>query len=310
MKTPIWEQSPGALVALINTGQFVYAHLYTIVMAGGAGTLRFTDADLDITDTTYTWDSRGIRVDKDKSTSRGHWKRGLDVDTWRLTVLPRTIDNITGTTFPDKINGVPWVQAVQGGALDGADVQVDRAYFSAWPQPYQLVNEPVGILTIFAGRPAEIDCSDIMVTITIEDYRALLTTRMPRNSYQSGCRFTLFDTGCTLSAATFAVTGTTIAGTTRAQIVSTAKVPGGSGTFNLGKLKMTSGDNANFVRTVSTWDGVGTFGLLNPFPFTVAIGDTFTVYPGCDKTKTACTAFGNLANYGGFPNIPAADTAI
>lgn len=311
MKTAIWESSPGALATLINTGQFVYAHLYTITLSGGAGTIRFTDADLSITNGTNTWDGRGVRVDLANSKTLAHWKRGLDVDQWLLVVLPRTVDNITGATFPDTINGVAWVQAAMQGALDGADIQVDRAYFSAWPQPYQLVNLPTGILTIFAGRPAETDCGDGVVAITINDYRELLSIKMPRNVFQSGCRFTLYDSSCALLQGSFAVAGTVSGGSTQSVILSSAVLaPGGSGTFTLGKLKMTSGLNANFSRTVTVWNGATQFSLLNPFPFTVSPGDTFFAYPGCDKTMAACTAFGNLLNFGGQPFIPVSETAI
>lgn len=310
MKTPVWEQSAGALVALINTGQFVYAHIYTVTLAGGAGVLRFTDADLNITDTTNTWDSRGIRVDLETSRTLAHWKRGLDVDTWLLALLPRVVDEITGAAFPDKINGVPYVQAVAGGAFDGADIVVDRAYFSAWPQPYQLTNTPVGILRIFVGLPAEIDLTDTQIIVTINDYRDLLNTKMPRNVFQAGCGHTLYDSGCTLVAATFAKNGTAIGGTTRKSIKSVPIVPGGSGTFVLGKLTMTSGLNATFSRTVKQWSSAGGFDLLNPFPFDVVAGDTFQAFPGCDKTQATCNAFANILNYGGEPFIPAAETAM
>ena len=312
MKTPVWEASPNALVDLINGAQFVYAHLYTITLAGGAGTLRLTDADLNITDGTNTWDSRGVRVSLEGSKQLAHWKRGLDLDTWLLVFLPRAIDDISGASFPDTINGVPWIQAALYGALDGADVQIDRAFFSAWPQPYQLLNTPVGILTVFAGRAAEIDCDDTQVAVTVNDYRELLATKMPRNAFQAGCRFTLYDTGCALNPATFVKAGMAIGGSTQAMIVSAPIVPGGSGTFALGKLTMTSGLNNGFSRTVRRWDSSagGTFYLLNPFPFTVVPGDTFNVYPGCDKSQTACTAFANLANFGGQSYIPAAETSI
>lgn len=262
--------------------------------------------------TMTAYDSRGIRVDQEGSRTLAHWKRGLDVDSWLLVVMPRYLNEITGAEFPDTINGVPWVQAAMQGALDGADIQVDRAYFSAWPQPYQLVNTPVGILTVFAGRAAEVDCGDIVVAITINDYRELLNIKMPRNTFQGGCRFTLYDTGCTLSELSFDQTGTVIAGSTQKQILSAPIAPGGARTFQLGKLKMTSGLNDGFSRTISTWVSTagGTFSLLNPFPFEIAVGDTFTVYPGCDKTQAACTAFANSANFGGQPFIPAPETAI
>lgn len=312
MKTAASEVSPGALAALINTGQFVYATLYTITLAGGAGTLRFTGADMDILVGATTWDSRGVRVDPDGSRQKASWKRGLDMDTWLVVVLPRLVDPVTLATFPDLIGSMPWAQAARQGALSGADVQVDRAYFASWPQPYQAVASPVGTLTIFAGVVAEVDVSDTAVAITVNDYRKLLGKQMPAALYQAGCKWTLYDTGCTLIETNFDTFGTLIGGSTRSVLQSAPLVALGSGTFQLGKIKMTSGPNSNFTRTVIRWSASapGTFNLLNPLPYDVTAGQTFTAFAGCDKTQAACTAFGNLANFRGTPFIPSPELAI
>jgi uncharacterized phage protein (TIGR02218 family) len=40
-------------------------------------------------------------------------------------------------------------------------------------------------------------------------------------------------------------------------------------------------------------------------------GDAVTVYPGCDKTRTACiNKFNNYDNYGGFPDLPTKDPGL
>jgi uncharacterized phage protein (TIGR02218 family) len=310
MKTPIFETSPGAGAALINTGVFVYATLYTITMFGAQGVLRFTDADLDITYSGLQFSSRSIHIDQKGSRTTAHWKRGLDVDSWVLSVMPRLFDPVTGAPFPDQINTVPWVEAARCGALDGADVQIDRAYVAAWPQPYRAALTPTAVYTIFAGRTAEIDTADTLVVITLNDYRELLSISEPRELHQGPCVHTLFDAGCQLSAAAFAVNGTCIGGTTRQRLMSTPIVPGGSGTFALGKVVFTSGKNAGFQVGVADWVAPGTLILAEPTPFAVVAGDTFTAYPGCDKTTGQCNAFANLVNFGGEPYIPDASTAL
>lgn len=315
MKSPLWETSPGALVALLNAmrdeaGSFTKAHLYTLDLADG-GTLSFTDADLDV----YVpglgvelWSSTGVRVDGAASRSTGHWKRGLDVDSWLVTVSPRAVDAVTGAAYPDKIGTVPWLQAAAEGALDGAQVFVDRAYFAAWPQPWTPRATPVGVIRMFAGEPAEVDVADITVSITLRDFRERLSTQTPTGVFQAGCRHTLFDPGCTLDAADFAVAATCIGGTTQAVLKSMVAAPAGSATYTLGRIVMTSGRNDGFQRTVRHWEA-GSFSLLNPLPFEVAAGDTFDAYPGCDKRQATCTAFANLSNYGGESFIPAVETA-
>jgi uncharacterized phage protein (TIGR02218 family) len=262
--------------------------------------------------TSYTgaaYSSKGVQVDQRSSKAQAHWKRGLDVDQWTVVVAPRNVDPVTGATFPDTILGQPWIAAARAGALDGADVQVDRAYLAAWPQPYKPVVTPVGLITVFAGRIAEVDTSDTIVVLTINDYRELLAQKMPRNVYLAQCRHTLYDAGCTLNPASFKVSFTALSGSTQLTLMAAATAPPGSGTFQLGKVTMTSGQNSGFSRTVHTWSA-GTFLLLNPLPFPVAAGDTFDAFAGCNKLLSTCAAFSNTANFGGEPYIPAAETAV
>jgi len=264
------------------------------------------------------WSSSYIRVDEKNSKVRAHWKIGLDSDTWVVVLMPRAIDPVSGQLFPDTINGTPFLQACQGGALDSADWQVDRAIFASmptWPMPNGGA-VPTGIVTgIFAGLVGQVDTSSTLAAITIGDYRSLLSIQMPWHLWSGQCRHTLFDIGCTannttLPASAFATVGAAIGGSTQSSIANTLAAPAGSGTYILGSIVMTSGQNAGFQRTITGWLGPGQpFALLIPFPFQITPGDAFRAYPGCAKNQTACTAFGNLINYGGQSNVPVPETA-
>ncbi len=138
---------------------------------------------------------------------------------------------------------------------------------------------------------------------------------MPRRLYQSTCIHTLFDAGCALNAAAYAVTGTIAAvsadgGTITASATPPAS-PANSGSFTLGRIVMNSGKSAGFARMVRSWTAgsPGTFTLLKPFALGVAPGDGFTAYPGCNKTYSTCAAFANTANFGGEIGIPVPETA-
>lgn len=275
--------------------------------------IYFTTADFDILWGGVTYRSGGIRVDEQNSKVQAHWKVGIDSDQWTVVVMPRLVDVVSGATFPDTIGPLPWIQGAQGGLLDAADFQVDRAFFSSmptWPMtPGGAV--PTGVISgIFAGVVGHVDTTNLSVTVTVNDYRSLFATQMPRHYFQAQCRHTLFDVGCTLNADLFAVNGTTIGGSTLASIAQNLAAPGGSGTYLLGTIKFTTGQNAGLWRMITGWNGVGQpFTLLDPFPFPVASGDAFTAYPGCNKTQAACTAFGNILNFGGQPYVPLPETA-
>ena len=306
--------------------QLCFFDLYTIVTASGL-VIQFTTADFDIncgSGTSYAglaypqgvYSSNGVRVDQKASKTQAHWKRGLDSDQWTVVVMPRPFDLITNVEFPDMIGSVPWLEAAQAGALDAADVQVDRAYFfrtPVHPMP-QGGQVPAGTLTIFAGLMAEVDTTDTVAVLTIQDYRSLLSFSMPRHYFQGMCRHQLYDAGCNangnMNRAVFASDATAANTSTQSQIVASAPLstPGGSGTFTLGQLQFTSGLNIRQWGFVVTWDGSATLNLLVPMPFAVAAGDAFTVYPGCDKTQTQCTAFNNYPQFGGESYIPVPET--
>lgn len=196
-------QNSGGLFQLFNNivaGQnltWCDFDLYTITLFNGQ-TLRFTTADFDINVLGNVFSSQSVRIDQSQSKAQAHWKIGLDVDTWTVVLMPRPVDIITGATFPDTIGSVPFIQAAHSGYLDAADVQVDRAFFSAmptWPMPPGGA-VPVGTRTIFAGKVAAVDTSDATVVMTLNDYRDLFSVNVPIHFYSAQCRHTLFDAGC------------------------------------------------------------------------------------------------------------------
>jgi uncharacterized phage protein (TIGR02218 family) len=316
VKTPIWEASSGALMALLfpdaaNLSERLFAcfDLYTITCAAGP-VLRYTTCDRDVGYGGTTWSSTQVRIEPaSQRNALFHAKVGLDVDTWQAVFFPRPIDDLNGAAYPDTIGSTPWLAAAAAGALDGATVTVDRSYFAVpLPAPQAAPLTPVGVLRIFAGRVAEVDLGRTGAAVSINSHLELLNVQMPRNLFQAPCRHRLFDAGCTLSPAAFAATTTCAAGSTRYTLVSSLAAPAGSGTYTLGRVVFTSGLNAGFGRSVRSWDGLN-WTLIAPLPFTVVAGDAFTAYPGCDKQKATCTAFGNALNFGGEPYIPAPETA-
>src|SRR5258705_457579 len=168
--------------------------------------------------------------------------------------------------------------------------------------------------TLATGQVLRYTTSDVDITYAGNTYSSALffdqcRLMMPRNLWQAACRWTLFDAGCTLSQAAFAKTGTAQVGSTQSQIVTTGLAQP-SGYFALGQVTMTSGLNSGFRRMVKSFDGV-ILSLIAPFPFTVAVGDSFTAYPGCNKSIADCTnKFNNFVNFGGEDLVPRPETAV
>jgi hypothetical protein len=321
MKTPWYETSPGALAALLEGGLFVDVDLYRFVLAGeipDASELRYSAGTIDVAADGGYWPANEVTFDAEGARAKAHWKAGLDVDTWQVVAAPRDIDPLTGAASPDRIGAAPWLAAVRAGALDGAEVQVDRAFAPDWGAVVPGRNgrpalAPTGIVTIFYGRVAEGDVGRSRAVITINSHLKLVANPMPRRLYQAGCIHTLFDAGCMLTAADFAVAGT-VAGVSAdgAVLTATLAAPVGSGTYALGRIVMQGGASAGFARTVRDWSAgsPATLDLIARFPLGVAPGDPFIAYPGCDKRLATCARFANQANYGGEIGIPAPETAF
>jgi uncharacterized phage protein (TIGR02218 family) len=140
----------------------------------------------------------------------------------------------------------------------------------------------------------------------VRSFMELLNTPLPRNLYQPPCVYSLYGTGCGVSRAAFSATSAVASGSTRQSL--NCALAQASGYFDIGEVMMTSGQNLGVTRTVKTYTP-GVLALAYPLPKNVTVGDTFTVYRGCDKRKATCEGtFGNLARFRATPFVPVPET--
>ena len=305
MKSAKYEPSPGALISwLASKPRAVWmADLYTFSLIANGPVLAYTTFDANVTipyATPVTYDSTTALFDNFQSKSTGHWKVGVDVDTWTVVMTPRP---------GAYIGSMPWLSAVVGGLLDGSVATVDRAFWDAPPSQGGVLR---GVLNIFTGRVAETITSRSTCQVNINSHMELLTNAIPRTLAQATCRWALYSSGCGLSSAAWGQTGAAASGSSANVVLSAPNsaldAPGGSGTYALGRLTFVSGANSGISRSVRRW-APGTFTLLSKFPNIPAAGDSFIAFPGCDKSVTTCNAFYNVTNFGGMPFIPAPETS-
>ena len=124
-------------------------------------------------------------------------------------------------------------------------------------------------------------------------------------TYGSSCDAELGDSRCTVNVAALQITGTVTAVTSNRQFA--ASLAFGSPLpdadfFDGGLLTWTAGENDTFSMEVRQ-QAVGSpeeVLLYLPMPRDVAIGDTFTLRPSCDKSAAMCKGrFANLVNFRG-----------
>jgi uncharacterized phage protein (TIGR02218 family) len=278
-----------ALMSVLGSGQFHMADCYSFTLIDGT-VARYTTADQDIVDqaTGNVFSSKGPFFER----SKVKFQVGVAVDELDITV----------TAGPDDLlDGAPFLSALRAGVLDGAEIALDRAFMANFG------DTSAGLVTLFAGRVAEVDPGRTQATIKANTHLELLNLQWPWRLFQPGCSRTLFDAGCTLVKASFGLGYHVGAGSTLHILQTDFNQPDGSA--SLGTLTFTSGALAGKSYGIRL-QVAGALTLTVPLPVTPAAGDAITVYPGCDKTQTTCqTKFNNLQHFEGEPYVPVPETA-
>ena len=281
-----------ALLNLLNSGaDFQMVDLWTITLTGGA-VVRWSGGDVPIVSGGHIY-ALGPVIEREAISE----KIGLDVT---------TVDMAITANADDLVNSVPIIPFIRGHGLDGANVRLDRAFLTDWSLPV------VGTVLRFSGRVTAISAiSGNTATVTVSSWTVLLNANMPANLYQVGCLHSVYDAGCALSAATFAVTGAvSVSPAPTATVFDTGLTPTAND-FAQGRIVFTSGANNGVSATIRSNDASGLFTLVAPLPNPPAAGDTFTAYPGCDLTQSRCsTRFNNLGRFKATPYVPVPETAF
>lgn len=120
----------------------------------------------------------------------------------------------------------------------------------------------------------------------------------------------LGDTRCGVSLAAFTETGTVTAVASRTQFTDSALAQA-AGYFRRGTITFATGDNAGIEFNVAEHATGGVLTLDRDAPAAIAVGDTFEVIAGCDRTLATCRdTFSNVVNFRGFPYVPGRDKLI
>lgn len=283
--------SPGLVTHLTSGQQFRRAELWTFSLVDGT-VLRYTQLDTNVKVGSDTWLANGPVLTR----PRARQVAGVEVDEFEITIAPGPGDLIGGQTWP--------VVARKGGLRDGR-VLIERVYMPTWGDvSLGKLYTQGGVMVRARG-----DGSEVIATVWSDLMR--LNTKIPIDVQQAGCRHTLFDAKCTLSAAAFAVSGTVASGSTASSIH--AVLGQATGYFSLGRIVFTSGPNIGASRSIKlhTSGSPAIVKLVIPMFNAPVVGDAFTIYPGCDKTQATCnTKFANQDNFGGEPYVPVPETAL
>ena len=280
--------SPALIALLSSANQFIMADLYTITLVGGS-VLRYSAASTPISANGYTF-ALGPKFERSKT----EVVIGTQVDELEVRIY---------TDPTDLIGGVPFLQAAWQGQLDGALLQLERAFMPTYG------DTSPGTVVLFAGRVSDIDCTRTGIDLKCRSHLELLNIQMPRRLWQSSCTHTFGDPMCQFDRSSMQLTFAAEPGSTQAQ-VATSVDPTPANLYVQGTIVGVTGANARSSRTVANM-GSGWVSVKLPFLSSVVIGDQFQLLPGCDRTLATCTnVFNDAIHFGGFPFIPTPETAV
>lgn len=276
--------------------QFLMADLYTIELIDGS-VFRYTDIDKRIV---YDGDIYS-RTELQIEGLRYKVAVGLEVDEQDIRISALTDETIGTATF---------FTAVGAGLLDGAYITRQRAFWQPNTGiPSEDYNDtPLAVVTLFIGRVATITkLGRTHVEIKVKSPLSLLDIDMPRNTYQPGCQWLLYDQGCALNRALFTTSYVVVsADEVTINVASIATPTGADGNpyYMQGRIVFTSGTNDGLT-TLAASNGSTFFTLQYPLITPPSPGDTFDASAGCVKTVAACEdKFNNRLNFRGFLRVP------
>jgi len=275
-----------ALIAYLNglrpvsDAPLLTAECFTIWLSTGT-VLTYTDLDTPITLNGFTYLANSVLISGLKYKA----SCGVNVDSQEVMIFARSTDTI---------GGIPFLQAMQQGVLDGAEIQREKVFFSDW-------STPIGSVILFKGRVGEIESiGRVSAKVNVSSDMVLLDIDMPRNVYQADCQHVLYDAQCGLAAGTYSTAGVVGAGSTQNVIMWSAVEP----EYQQGTIAFTSGVNTGANLTIKS-AGDGRLVLSYPLPYPPATGDAFVATYGCDRTMNTCSSrFNNLCKFRGFPFVP------
>ena len=297
----------------------VIADLFTFALASGevlrysgwTTTLRvlgteFPSGSLNYSAAAYAEFALGPRFGRSKVTTR-------------IGVAPSELDIEVFAGASDLVGTFPFAEAVRLGLFDGATVELDRLFAPPQAAGSGTLDTSLGTLLWFYGRVADSDVGRAKIAIKVKSLMNLLAIQqMPRRLYQASCGHVFGDAMCGYDRAagknaTGDATGNGAGTLTAASGTNQGLINAGAGVaavYNQGTIIGATGANTGYSRTIANLGDGSRIGLFKPFLFPIAVGDTFTVLPGCDHTTSACqNLFDNLARYGGFPYIPPPEAA-
>jgi len=203
----------------------------------------------------------------------------------------------------EGISGIAGIDRdeIVSGVFDGARVY---AFATTWTSPV-VDEEPLGVAIM--GKATMRDdryTAELMMLVDALNQSVGKTYTPSCQKEFGGQEYA----GCMVALGPLTVTGTLTSVTSNSVFRDSTRAEAAD-YFGAGTIAFTTGDNAGLKPIkIKTHAVDGTFTLHEPFHYAVAIGDAYTLIPGCRKRQADCIGWSNIINFGGFSFVPTQST--
>lgn len=205
------------------------------------------------------------------------------------------VDNLDVIGFLDS--AVITESDIQAGLWDFAAVQIFQVNY---------LDISMGVLNLRSGRLGEIKTTRQQFVAELRGMTQQLQ-QVIGQIYAPACRADLGDARCKIVLSTLTVTGSVTSIVSNRFFYDTARAEV-DGYFDNGKVTFNSGANLGLSMEIKS-NIAQAFQLQLQMPYTIAVGDTYSMSPGCKKrvTEDCKTKFNNVINFRGEPHVPGND---
>lgn len=200
----------------------------------------------------------------------------------------------------DGIAGIAGISRseIVSGVFDNARVY---SFATTWTSPTE-DEEPLGVAIM--GKTTLKDTrytAELMMLVDALNQSVGATYTAPCPKAFGGQEYA----GCKVALAPITVTGTITHVTSNSVFRDSARAEAAD-YFGEGTIAFTSGANAGLKpMEIKTHAADGTLTMHEAFHYTVAVGDVYTLIPGCRKRLEDCRdKWNNVVNFGGFSFVP------
>ena len=189
---------------------------------------------------------------------------------------------------------------IMAGLYDFAEIEVFNVNYNDLTQ---------GKLILRTGWLGEVSFSQNRFVAEVRGLTQRLGQKIG-DVFSPNCRALLGDNRCKVDLDDYRESGV-VSNVTNKRVFADSLLLNPTEFFSAGKVKFTSGLNANIEMEVKDYVQGGNITLVLPLPYDIAVGDGFEITAGCDKNFNTCIAkFGNAANFHGEPHVPGMDKIL